>query len=621
MGLLSRRRPPAAVTASAAKATVKSPSARRQALEWQLRAFEYYDLLGAIKYAGNFFARNLSNIRVFPAFLDENGEPQETEDAKIRDLLDRIKDPNGGRSSLLGNYGRQRFLVGESYLTATYDEELGEKWEMLSLLELRVTGEGTYTRQGSPETGTVELKALPDGETALQPGFAIVYRLWRPHPVWSGRADSSLEGVLGDCEELLLLQAAVRARVRSRLAGPGMLVMADDISPPPPEPVGDEDMVGDPFYEDLIEAVTEPIQNEGTAAAAVPFLVRVGAERVQEGFNFISFRDSNEEYREVTLRDEALKRVAIGLDMPPEVLLGLAEVNHWSAWQVDESTFKAHIQPVCQELCDDLTSAYLRPAAREAGVKDWEHLVVGYDAAAIINHPDRAKDAKDLWALGAVGFAALRDACDFDDDDAPTEVERAERIGIATRDSSLAWYGIPSVKAGGIEPEPGEIENAQGSQDTPTGPTTGAEVEAGPPPDGPPDTVASARILGAAELAVERSRSLAGSRIRTRANNSCAECKQTIGAVPQRLVAAALGFDQVRLLPGIPGERALVQGGADDLVETLHRWNLPAVAARAIGDQVEAHAARTLYDVEPTPLPVGFDVFVGRLLEPQLVAA
>jgi hypothetical protein len=177
------------------------------------------------------------------------------------------------------------------------------------------------------------------------------------------------------------------------------------------------------------------------------------------------------------------------------------------------------------------------------------------------------------------------------------------------------------VKAGGIEPKAGEIENAQGSQSDQPGPSTGAEVEAGPPPNGPPDTVASARVLGAAELAVERSRSLAGSRIRTRANNSCADCKQVISAVPQRLVAAALGFDQVRLLPSIPGERALVQGGADDLVETLQRWNLPAAAARAIGDQVEAHAARTLYDAEPAPLPAGFDVFVGRLLEPHLVAA
>jgi hypothetical protein len=619
---LRRKAPSHALTASATRADVNnSASMRRLVQPWQERALTYYDSLGAIKYAGNFLSRNLTQLRIFPAFLDENGEPQETELPAARELLDRVQDPNGGRTNLFGTYARLRFLIGESYLVCTYDGDDGEKWEMLSVDELRVNASGTYTRMMAPQTGTTELKAAPDDAFEPLADTAIVYRLWRPHPRFSLWADSSLRGILDDCEELLLLQAAVRARVRSRLAGPGVWVIADDISPAPPEVIGDENMAADPFYEDLIEAITTPISEEGSAAAMVPMLLRVPAERVKDGFNFISFRDANEEYREVALRDEALKRLAIGLDMPPEVLTGIADVNHWGAWQVDEQTFKAHIQPVCQELCDDLTSAYLRPAAREAGIANWQRIVVAYDAAGIVNHPDRAKDAKELQALGAIGHAALRDACGFDDSDAPTEAERAERIGILTRDPSLAWYGIPTIRSGGIEPSPGEIEDPQGSNDAGAGPSTGAEVEPGPPPNAPPDTnVASAMILGACDMAVERSRSLAGSRIRTRANNGCQECKERLLQVPQRLVASTLGPEMVSGL-NAPADRELVAGGADDLVQTLTRWGIAGERARAIGDQVESHAARTLYELEPAPLPSGFAAFVARLSGPVAVAA
>lgn len=595
---------------------------RRLVQPWQERALGYYDELGAIKYAGNFLSRSLTQLRIFPAYLDENGEPQETEDADVRTLLDRVQDPNGGRANLLGTYGRLRFLIGESYLVCTFDADIGEKWEMLSVDELRVNGTGGYTRMMAPQLGTTELKSIPDDAFEPLPDTAAVYRLWRPHPRFSLWADSSMQGVLGECEELLLLQAAVRARVRSRLAGPGMLVMADSISPRPPEAVGDEDMPADPFYQDLIEAITEPIREEGTAAAAVPMLVRVPAELVKEGFNYISFRDSNEEYREVTLRDECMKRIAIGLDFPPEVLTGIAEVNHWGGWQISEDTYKAHIQPACEDFVGDLTSAYLRPAARDAGIANWERLVVGYDPAGIINHPDRASDAKELYALRAISKATLREACDFDDDDAMPEDERAEQIGIATRDSSLAWFGIPSVRGGAIEPVAGEVENAGGSSTSPPGPAGGSEVEAGPPPGGPPGINASAhpRILGASELAVERARSLAGSRLRTRAHNGCAECKETLADVAQSMVASALGLDKVRELKA-PAERELVDGGADDLVQTLVRWGVGLAPARAIGDQVEAHAARTLYESDPAPLPSGFAEYVRRLTEPEPIAA
>jgi hypothetical protein len=628
MQLPGRRQTPRAVTASAARATINnSASMRRLVQPWQERALGYYDSLGPIKFAGGFYSRGLTKLRIFPAILDDNGEPQETEDKTLRELLDRVQDPNGGRTNLLGTYGRLRFLIGESYLVCTFDDEIGEKWEMLSVDELRVNSSGTYTRMMAPQLGTSELKAVPDDEFEPLPDSAIVYRLWRPHPRFSLLADSSVMGILDECEELLLLQAAVRARVRSRLAGNGMLVMAADISPPPLEVVGDEDMPADPFYADLIDHLTAPIRDEGSASAAAPLLLRVDKTLVKDGFNFLSFRDPNEEYREASLRDECIRRIAIGIDMPPEALTGVGTVNHWGAWTIDEQIWKAHLQPVAQEFADDVTSAYLRPAARDAGFTDWQRVVVAYDAAEAINHPDRAKDGKDLYAAGVIGKAALREVTGFDDTDAPTEQERAESIGIKTRDSSLAWYGIPSVRAGGLEPEPGEVENAQGSSADPAAPTVGSEVEAGPPEGGPSPITAAVvldpllgRVLGAAELAVEHARKTAGSRLRTRANNGCPSCKERLVDVPQQLVAATLGREQVRAL-NAPAELELVAGSGLPFVAMLTRWGYPSDQAAAVGAQVEHHAARTLYEAEPEGLPAGFTEWVQRLGVEEPVAA
>jgi hypothetical protein len=621
---LGRRKPQRAVTASAARATINNSAAMQRLIQpEQERALIYYDKLGPIKFAGNFYSRALTKLRIFPAYLDENGEPQEIEDAAVRTLLDRVQDPNGGRTNLFGTYGRLRFLVGESYLVCSYDADLGEKWEMLSFREIQPQGAGgNFIRRLGPNLGTIELRPIPDDGTTPTEGTAVVYRLWRPHPTWSQLADSPMLGALDDCEEILLSAASLRSRMRSRLAGNGMLVMADSISPAPPEPDGDEDMLADPFQEDLVEHITAPMRDEGSAAGAAPLLVRVADDMVEKGFKYIEFRNPNEEYRETGIRTEAIRRLGISLDLPLESLMGLSDSSHWTAWQVDEQAFKVYLQPVCQELVDDLTSAYLRPAARDAGLANWENLVVGYDAAEIINHPDRGKDAGDLYGARAIGKAAYRAAKGFEDDDAPSQAELDEMIGVAVRDASMAKYGIPSIRGGSIEPQPGEIENAGGSSDAPTGPTSGAEVEQGPPPGGP-DTVISSgheRILGASELAVERARSLAGSRLRTRAHNGCPDCKEALADVAQSMVASALGMDKARELKS-PSERDLVDGGADDLVQTLVRWGVGLAPARAIGDQVEAHAARTLYEREPAPLPTGFAEYVRRLTEPEPIAA
>lgn len=624
-------RPLRAITAAAlrirqngASPAVDAAASQRQLLQgWQSQSFGYYRSIPELHYAGHFYAKGLQNLRLFVGRRDSNNEIEEVENDQVAmDLLDDVQDPGGGRSAMLGQYGRLMWLIGEGYMLVTPpddDEGFRNKWEFVSPGELQVmAGRTGLLRQRAPGLSQRQIAYVEDGVfDPTQPNTGVAYRYWIGDPEFSGWADAPMRAVLLLCDELERLTAAVRARAVSRVSNTQLLLLPDEISQPPPEPVGDEDPQEDILMRDLSEAWLAPIGDPGAASAVVPPFLRGAAEFLKE-VRMLQVHDPLETYPEEGLRTECIRRIATGLDMPPEMLLGLTDANHWTGWAIQEETWRSHLQPIAQRFCEDLTASYFRPAAKEAGIEGWEDLVVWYDAAAVINHPDRGKDAADLFADGVLSDAAYRGAKGFDDNDAPSEAERARFVGIKTHDPSLAWFGIPSLKTGGIEPEPGEIESGAGTSDAAAPPsTTGAETVKGPPANPSEEPVtASALLLGAAELTVDRCRELAGSRLRTKigktpARDRCSECVDLIREVPNGLVAAALGVNGSSL--ELPTARELVAGGAVAFRDKAITWGVDADSAALLAEQIEQHAARTLFDREPAGLPRGFG---GRALVP-----
>ncbi len=608
-----------------------SDQLRRLIQPWQARSFSYYDQLGEIWYASQFYARMMSLLRLYPAKKNAEGEWEETEDERAVEALARIRDPGGGdgdREGLLSSYGRLQFVSGEGYLLCSVNKDTNlEQWEMLSTDELRVQS-GVYVRYRAPTMAAQTLHEISDEDfTPIEEDEGVVYRLWRRHPRYSMLADAPMKGVLDLCEELLLLTRAVRARARSRLAGPGLLAISEDFSMSPVEATPDEDMREDPFMADLTDAMTAPITNEGAASAVVPIVIRGPSEAVKDGIKHIQIIDPTQLYPETGLRYECVKRIAIGLDLPPEILLGMTDANHWTGWIVDDQTWKAHGQPASNQLVNDLTTAYFLPELRSAGVSDWDQYSIQYDASAVVNHPDRGKDAKDLFDRVALSKEALRDATGFDESDAPSDDERAERVGILTHDSSLAWNGEPTVKAGGIETSPDTLLTPAGEvQSGDVAPATGAEVEPGPPSGNGSNgaqpvsgavvgsALDAARFAGAADMWLRRCREVAGNRLLGLAKRDPA-LKQEIEAAGVRAadVPAFLGPDRVRALAG--SEYDLIANARAVLDETLTMWQLTDEQRALLMEQIERHAIRTLYDERPTPLPPRFHDYVAGVLQ------
>lgn len=622
-----QRTAPRALTASGGRVSRKNADLLRRLIQpWQTRALSYYDQIGELKFAAQFYARMLTPLQIFAAEKVENDDGtvavEPTKNVDVIRQVERIQDPGGGRQLLLGSYGRLMFLTGETYLLCSKDEDGIEQWEMLSTDELRLQG-STMLRYKAPSLPVTEYREPDDDDyEPMDAKEAVAYRIWQRHPRWSSLADSTMYGVLDIAEELLLLTHAVRSRAKSRIgSGAGVLWINDKLSPPPDEPAPDEDPQEDPLMVALIEAVTTAIKDEGSAAAVAPLIVRVPVPNKADGtpvpisdlIYLQQLIDPMQLYPETGLRMECIRRLALGLDLPPEILLGTGDVNHWGQWLIDEQTWKSHGQQKAQQLCDDLAAAFLRPTLRDAGIPDWQRYCIGYDASGIINHPSRATDAKDLYDRRAISKEALREANGFEDSDAPSVDELQEMIGVAVRDGSLALFGIPTVKGGTIETEPGVIESPTGGEaEAPTG-TQAHEVEPGPPKSGPPGSepappgsvvggMLEARILGASEMGFLRAREVAGNRIRTQAKRD-KDLAALLRDVRPGQAAATVGIARLHALfghsnGGSPGslEVDLVSGARDLILDAFRYSQVSESIAEAVTERILEHAARTLYE-------------------------
>lgn len=571
----------------------------RTSLPWQERALAYYDMIGELHFASQFYARPLSRLKLGVAYRNpEDGELEEITSGPAVDLLERVQDPGGGRTVMLSTYGQLMFVTGESYMLNTIDADTGvERWEIVSTDELRFDAQaGTYTRRRIPGGRGEDLKAAEDDEFEPVDDEAIVYRLWKRHPRYSGWADAPMRAILDVAEELVMLTLAVRARARSRLAQSGILYVPNELSPQSVNTIGDEDAESDPFLDDLTTHFVTPIEDEGTAAAVVPFIVRgparLGDGPAKDAFFHIQTHEIEETYPEAQLRKEAVERIALGLDMPPEALLGMTDANHWTAWQVQDEIWQSHLAPIAQQFCDDLTSIFLRPAAASEGVDRWEDLVVTYDAAEILTNPDRGKDAAILYDKRAIGKKALRDAMGFEDSDAPTPEELDEMLAVALRDATIL----------GIEAPEAEVDDSE--RVTPEIPETEPEGRNGDGPDGQ----ASARVLGAAEMALVRCREMAGSRLRSKHRNR-PELRVADGRSNAE-VASSLGPVTLEALGADPLD--LVSEGSAAFVGLLVGWGHAEREAAALGAMLESYAARTLFEERSPSAPAGFAGFLHR---------
>lgn len=405
---------PQQLTASAAP--VKEPRTEliRSTDTWQEEAWGYYDDLGEFRYGVEWVSAMLSRVRLYAAKLDPGAdEPVRAKAGTAVDLMTTLGGGVAGQANLMSGFGTQLAVPGEGYLVGEAVNGI-EKWSVRSIDEVRAArGHFEVVDETSSGNGT---KWRPLG------GDSLVTRVWRSHKRFHYRADSPARAARGKMRELELINRYIISQFLSRLASAGVVIFPDEITFSTREEFAD---APDPFVAEWIEIAAEAIRTPGTAAAVVPIPIKVPGEYVDK-IKHVDFTLQLDE-KILDKRESAIKGLATMLNMPAEVLLGMGDVNHWGAWQLEEGALKTHIAPEAELICQAITQGYLQPRLRASGVEDWASWVVWYDMSELTLRPDRSDNAIKLYDRMEIGGTALRRETGFDETDKPSDEELREQ--------------------------------------------------------------------------------------------------------------------------------------------------------------------------------------------------
>lgn len=463
---------------------------------WQREVWGYYDELGEFRYAVDWLSQMVSRVRLRAGLIQPGqDEPELVDKGPAADLIDQLGGGTvGGRAQLMHDFALQLSVPGECWLTG---ENRGgvQEWLVRSSDEIRGRGQIEVVDIENSTNTKIEWRPLSTD--------ALVVRVWRPHARMHHVADAPGRTARGVMRELELVNRHITGEYLSRLASAGVFIMPDEVTFPVRAEFEDAD---DPFVLEWIETAKEAIQSPGTAAAVIPIPMRVPADMVEK-FQHIDFSMKADE-KILEKRDSAIRRLATQLDLPAEVLLGMGDVNHWSAWQLEEAGIKTHISPLVEQITHSLTVGYLIPRLKAAGETDLAKWVVWYDASEITQRPDRSANAVLVYDKLELNGEALRRETGFDEADMPDQTELRDMVMkkmavdprvvsvpamVAAVLAELTGRGLdvevnaPAVTGGPSGPPPPGTEPAPIDQ---TGPPTTKDA---PPP--PPGASAMARDL------------------------------------------------------------------------------------------------------------------------------
>lgn len=399
--------PPAPSAVTAAAVPPKSPAAQflRHTDKWQNEVWAYYDNLGEFNFGVGWQASMLSRVRLRAARLQPDvDEPDIVSEGPAAQMMMTFGGGVTGQAQLMKRLTVQLQVPGECYLIGETKGKT-EHWMVRSVDEIRSQSGTYYVIDEESVNAGQDWRAIA--------ADSLVTRVWRPHDRFYHLADSPARSAREIMRELELVNRKIQAEYLSRLASAGLLGIPDELTFPVREEFAD---APNPLVAEFIEVAATAIEKPGTASSVIPIPIMGPAEAIDK-IKHLDFTLKMDE-KIIEKRDSAIKRLATKLDMPAEILLGMGDVNHWGAWQLEEGALKTHIAPVAELICDSLTRGYLRPRLEASGV-DPAEWVVWYDMSELALRPDRSENAVQAYDRMELSGGALRRELGFDEDDRP----------------------------------------------------------------------------------------------------------------------------------------------------------------------------------------------------------
>jgi len=572
------KQPNALVAAATAIQLAEPKVAARQAAkrqEWQGESWGYFDEVPEIKESIRYRGNQLGKLRLYvavenpedpegapiPVTDEASGVPPAVAEAAEAELW-RLRSEVGGQAEILRELDMNLEVAGECYLVgwgawtetitqrdgSTQELEHGENWEVRSVSEVDVKS-GRYYIKDSPD----QRQGKP-----LDPDRDTIIRIWTRHPQWSALPDSAMRGLLGDCKLLQAMQQQLQAHTWRGVSA-GFFTVPNELSfgpadPTDPEGEGEDD-AADPLDAVLHQVLVDPIADPSAPSTVQPGVLRGPAEYLKpDVLRRIPFYDAEHVQGLETGITARVDRIARGLNLPVEKVMGHQNTTYANAAQVDEDEFNDYLRPSADTAVEALSFAFLTPQLRENPTvpPEWAdgRLFVWYDPKGLIRQPDPAEKATEGWTLGLLSDDAWRAAHGYGDDAAPEPVDLLIRAGlrrgILTADLTLALLELLGVPIEVPEPE--------------AAPAPSGELPAAPPEDGEDGNEGDEAVNAAARAALLEL--LAGARTR-----------RASPPPPIALAAAATGTDAGRQLTELDRElRTRLSVAANDaMVRALER--------------------------------------------------
>lgn len=510
---------------------IKHDFARSTAQDnWHEKGWAFYRSVGEYRYACDWVGSMLSKA-LLRATVEKNGKIEIVQHGKkANEYVERLFGESDGKAEMLRLIGIHFTVTGECWIVGYQHMKDGieqDHWEVAASTRVR--------NVGTPDNPVWRINdKVPED---VDPADILLVRMWRPDPLEPQKSISPTLAVLPILEEIHRLTQHIAAQIDSRLAGAGILLMPTEMTLPPEPDAEAEDgqtiiraNTAESLMKIIQKTMAKSINERGKASQLVPIVITAPAEVIDKIQHVTFWSDLDE--KAIEMRNEAIRRLALGMDIPPEVLQGNADSNHWSSWQSDESAIKAHAEPLLKIITSGLAEGYLRPLLADEGVEDGlelGHYSIKADTSEMRLRPNRSKEALELYNLGELNGEALRRETGFDPDDAMTDeqqklwVLRKMAQGSTTPEQVAAAFRIlfkEELGAGEASGEEGREERPAPSlkdhpvQDIPDRERSVRRKEARERGDVP----SAAALIAASEMAVVRALERAGNRLKGKLN-------------------------------------------------------------------------------------------------------
>lgn len=436
--------------ASASRKKIRKPGDRHkvQTAEWQREAWRMFDTVGEFHSACTWISNMISKAKLTLTYDGVLIEPGDTKHELALRALDSLYGGPEEQSEMLRLFGLHLSVAGDCYLVAlSGGSGSDDDWDIYS--NLRITPSGDWYR-------LVEEDADLDTR-------AFVMRLWRKHPLDRKKGDSNSRAAMPILSELEVMTQRVAADSESRLVGAGLLMLPNEITFPSMQQTKDGDTDGedvvvrtgiDGFMDMLIDVASMAIADQSSAVAKVPIVVQMPGDQIAKVKLINFWSDYDKAMKE--LRSEAIRRLSLALDMPPEVLTGMADANHWTAWQMEEAAIKVHTEPLLKLVVSSLNEGYLWPYLDDEDMHEDEirRYSFGADTSDMRLRPNRSKEALELNDRGIVKDEVAARENGFTADDIMSPEERATWLirkvaqGSSTPDMVLAALAASGADLG-----------------------------------------------------------------------------------------------------------------------------------------------------------------------------